>query len=69
MEDEIMNAMEAAEYLKISRSFLSKLIKEKKLPYMRIGKGLRFTKSSLNEWINERLSLAENPCSNSGGRN
>lgn len=69
MEDEVMNAMEAAEYLKISRPFLSKLIKEKKIPHMRIGRGLRFTRTSLNEWINERLSLAENPCSNSGGRN
>lgn len=70
MTDEVMNPMEAAEYLKISRPFLSKLIKEKKIPFMKIGRGYRFTRTSLNEWINERLSLAENPCSSiKGSRN
>lgn len=62
MTSEVMNSTEAAEYLKISRTFLTKLAKEKKVPYMRIGRGYRFTKESLNAWINDRLSLAEDSC-------
>lgn len=59
MKDEILNSTEAAEYLKISRSFLTRLAKEKKLPSMRIGRGYRFTRTSLNDWINKRLSVEE----------
>jgi excisionase family DNA binding protein len=59
MEDEILNSTEAAEYLKISRSFLTQLAKEKKIPSMRLGRGYRFTRTSLNNWINRRLNVDE----------
>lgn len=59
MEDEILNSTEAAEYLKISRSFLTQLAKEKKIPSMRLGRGYRFTRTSLNNWINKRLNVDE----------
>ncbi len=44
MEEEILNAQEASEYLKISKSYLLKMAKEKRLPSLRIGRIYRFTK-------------------------
>lgn len=59
MEEEVLNAQEASEYLKISKSYLLKMAKEKQVPSLRIGRIYRFTRSSLNQWINERLGLNE----------
>ncbi|MCB1181093.1 MAG: helix-turn-helix domain-containing protein [Chlamydiia bacterium] len=58
MEEEVLNAQEASEYLKISKSYLLKMAKENRLPSVRIGRIYRFTRASLNQWINDRLSLA-----------
>jgi len=57
MEEEVLNAQEASEYLKISKSYLLKMAKEKQVPSLRIGRIYRFTRASLNQWINERLGL------------
>jgi excisionase family DNA binding protein len=59
MEDEVLNSKEAAEYLKISKSYLVRMAKEKQIPSMRIGRAYRFTRTSLNQWINERLGSDE----------
>lgn len=59
MEDEVLNSKEAAEYLKISKSYLVRMAKEKQIPSMRIGRAYRFTRTSLNQWINDRLGSSE----------
>jgi len=59
MEDEVLNSKEAAEYLKISKSYLVRMAKEKRIPSMRIGRAYRFTRTSLNNWINKRLNVDE----------
>ncbi len=57
MNTDIMTAEEAAKYLKVSKQFIVKLAKEKKLPATKIGRSWRFSKSSLDLWINKRLKI------------
>ena len=56
--EEILTADEASEHLKISRSHIIKMAREKRVPATKIGKDYRFTRNSLNRWINERLHLS-----------
>ncbi len=54
--DEIMTGQEARQFLKISRSTLWKLTRERKIPAYRVGNGktsnLRYKRSELIAWLN-----------------
>lgn len=52
--DNIMTIDALAEYLKISRSTLYKLVQEGKLPGQKVGKRWRFHKEAINEWLKQR---------------
>lgn len=56
--DEVMSIGELAEYLKISRSTLYKLVQEGRLPGQKLGKRWRFHKDAIDEWLKQR---PENP--------
>jgi excisionase family DNA binding protein len=53
--DEILTGQEARDFLKISRSTLWKLTKDKQIPAYRVGNGkspnLRYKKSELMAWL------------------
>ena len=49
--DKIMTIEELAEYLKISRSTLYKLLQDGKLPGQKVGKRWRFHQDAIDEWI------------------
>ena len=62
--DEIMTAQEARDFLKISRSTLWKLTREKYIPAYRVGNGktsnLRYKKTELVAWLNSnQVNVAE----------
>ena len=62
--DEILTGQEARDFLKISRSTLWKLTREKRIPAYRVGSGktsdLRYKKSELIAWLNSnRLDRLE----------
>lgn len=42
-----------AEYLKISKSTLYKLVQEGKLPGQKLGKRWRFHKEAIDEWLKQ----------------
>jgi excisionase family DNA binding protein len=42
---------EAAKYLKLGRSTMYKLIREGKLPHVRVGKSIRFVKEALDRYL------------------
>lgn len=52
-EDVVMTVEEAAEYLKLPRSTIYKLLKERKLPGRKIGRTWRFHRQVLDEWLRE----------------
>ena len=52
--DPLLTADEAARLLRVPRSTLYELVRSRGLPHIRIGeRGLRFTRSDLDEWIAE----------------
>jgi excisionase family DNA binding protein len=48
----IWTVRDVAEYLRISDAKVYRLVKEQRLPAIRIGKTWRFHKNLLNEWLN-----------------
>ena len=53
MEDKFFSINEVTKILKIPKSTIYKLSQEGKIPCTKIGKQLRFRKSSLEKWLNE----------------
>jgi len=51
--DDIMTIEALAEYLKISRSTLYKLVQNGKLPGQKVGKRWRFHKDAIDEWLKQ----------------
>jgi excisionase family DNA binding protein len=51
--DNIMTIDAQAEYLKISRSTLYKLVQDGKLPGQKVGKRWRFHKEAIDEWLKQ----------------
>jgi excisionase family DNA binding protein len=51
--DNIMTIDALAEYLKISRSTLYKLVQDGKLPGQKVGKRWRFHKEAIDEWLKQ----------------
>jgi excisionase family DNA binding protein len=54
---ELMDVKAAAEYLRLSKASIYKLINQKvnPLPYIRFGSSIRFTKQFLNEYIQRNI--------------
>lgn len=54
MENEVLSKKEVAKFLKISISNLSKLMKEKKIPYSKINGRVLFLKKDLIKWLEKK---------------
>lgn len=52
---EIMDVKELAQYLRIGKSKIYALIRQKKIPASRIGRQYRFSKEVLDAWLKERI--------------
>jgi excisionase family DNA binding protein len=52
-DDNIMTIEALAEYLKISRSTLYKLVQDGRLPGQKVGKRWRFHKDAIDEWLKQ----------------
>ena len=51
MVDEILTAEEICTYLKLPRSSLYQLARNKKIPAFRVGRHWRFIKEKIVEWL------------------
>ena len=52
---EVMDIIELSKYLGIGKSKIYSLIRQKKIPASRIGRQYRFSKSVIDQWLQERL--------------
>lgn len=52
----------AAEMLSISKPTLERWVRDRKIPFVKAGKLVRFRRDSLNEWLREQ----ETRCATSG---
>ena len=53
-EPAIWTVTDVADYLRMSRSKVYRLVKDRELPAARIGKTLRFRKDLLDNWLSQR---------------
>ena len=51
--DDVLTIEELANYLKISKSTLYKLVREGKIPSQKIGRHWRFLKDGIDHWLDE----------------
>lgn len=54
----ILDLKEISNYLKMSESMIRKMVREKTIPYFRLGYRLKFDLDEINKWI-EKLSEEE----------
>jgi len=47
----LLDAREAAKLLHVPRSTLYELVRSRGLPHVKVGRGLRFTRTDLSAWV------------------
>jgi excisionase family DNA binding protein len=50
MPDNVLTVAELAEYLRVSRSMIYRLLKARKIPAFKIGSDWRFNREHIDEW-------------------
>ena len=55
---EVMDIKELSEYLRIGKSKIYSLIRQRKIPASRIGRQYRFSKEVIDSWLREQLITA-----------
>jgi excisionase family DNA binding protein len=55
--DEILTFEETRRYLKLGKSRLYQLARQKKIPVSKIGRTWRFKKSKIDAWLEEHENL------------
>lgn len=63
--DDVLNKEEAVEYLKISRAKLDTLIRDKRIPYLKVDNRVLFLKGDLFRWLKKKRVV--NPNNNEKG--
>lgn len=48
---ELLTTAEASDYLKMSKRAIYNRVHRRQIPFIKIGKSLRFSKSQLNDWM------------------
>jgi len=51
LDDDVLDAIQAAELLKVSRGTVLKLAQGGKIPAQKVGRQWRFSKEALIEWL------------------
>ena len=49
-EETVFSKKELAEYLGVSASWINERIQRKEIPYIKMGKHVRFNKTQINKW-------------------
>jgi excisionase family DNA binding protein len=56
--DDVLTIDELAEYLKVSKSTLYKLVQAGKVPGQKVGKHWRFRRATIDKWLDARAKPA-----------
>lgn len=57
MDDPLLTIEELSKYINIKKATVYDLVYRKKIPYIKIGRLLRFKKSFIDQWIKLRLNV------------
>ena len=58
-ENQILTVQDLKEFLNISEATIYKWKRERRLPYIKIGRTLRFDKNSIIQWIEQYETVTE----------
>lgn len=50
-KEELLSVEEACKYLKCPKTWLYDKVRQRKIPYIKVGKYLRFKKADLDKWL------------------
>lgn len=56
-DDDVLTTAEAADFLKVSRSFLYQATRAGRIPAIKLGTNWRYSRTSLQKWIEDQLRL------------
>ena len=56
-KDELITKNELCEFLKVSKSKIDLMMKENNIPYLKIGKNVRFEFDELKKWLDEKRRM------------
>ena len=59
--DELLTVKEASRILSLSISTLYAFVHQKRIPYVKLGKSLRFRRNDLEQWVETQARPTENP--------
>jgi len=60
MDRETLSVKEAAIYIGVSKDLIYQLVKENKLPHLKLGRRILFRKNTLDTWMLEQETLSLN---------
>jgi excisionase family DNA binding protein len=55
VQDRLLTVAEAADYLRLAKPTLYRLVQQNKIPYMKKTKRLYFSESKLKEWLDQSI--------------
>ncbi len=64
MTEKLLNTLEASQYLGVTRDTLAvwRTTRRYELPYIKVGRLVKYRKSDLDNWLNERTREKQNEC-------
>jgi excisionase family DNA binding protein len=57
MQDNLLNADQVAQYLKVDKFTIYRLVSQKKIPAFKVGNQWRFKKEMIDEWLIKNSNL------------
>jgi len=55
LDDPLMDVAALARYLAVNETFIRRLVHERRVPFHKLGKFVRFRRSEIDLWIERRL--------------
>jgi len=55
----VMNVEEVADYLRVAPATIYRLAQQGKIPGAKVGRSWRFSKGTIDRWLDEQSKLAE----------
>lgn len=62
-DDSIFTVESLAKYLSVSTQWVYERVQFKEIPYIKVGKFIRFKKSAIEKWLEEQTTPAASPLS------
>lgn len=57
MQEKLLTAVQVAQYLKIDKFTVYRLVSQKKIPAFKVGNQWRFKRTLINEWLLKNSNL------------